>query len=72
MPKRPKYDPADDEPKVGDIWRREETSNVWNYYLLTERIDVLDNCTFKVLNMSTGEEGHMYMNFELDDWRWHS
>lgn len=72
MPKRPKYDPADDEPKVGDIWRREETPRVWNYYLLTEQVREDDTCTFVMLNMNTGERGQLYMNFDLDDWRFHA
>jgi transposase-like protein len=71
MPKRPKYNPADDEPKVGQIWRCEEIAMdgrwCWVYFLLTEEIG---EHTFAMLNMNSGDPEVKYMNFELEDWRW--
>ena len=73
MPKRPKYDPADDEPKVGDIWKLEELGRTldyrWQYYLLT---DEFDTHTFNMINLNTGEQRDIYMNFEVDNWSFHS
>jgi len=75
MPKRPRYDPADDEPKVGDIWRREELiaagDYVWRHYLLLEEEGDGDypGC-FTALRLNDGEKMPIYFNFQLDDWRW--
>lgn len=77
MPKRPRYDPADDEPKVGDIWRRNEILKVedtgikrgWIHYLLLDNDDFSSSHTFTMLCLNTGEHHYQYMNFELDDWR---
>ena len=76
MPKRPKYDPADDEPKVGDIWKLEEVWRTvdyrWQYYLLTEANPDDENRSFTALCLNTGETDSLYFNFELDDWRFHA
>lgn len=73
MPKRPKYDPADDEPKVGDIWRREELiaagDYIWRHYLLLEAYDDSPG-SFTALRLDDGETMPIYFNFELDEWRW--
>ena len=68
MPKRPRYDPADDEPKTGDIWclRLVYVSERY-YYLLCEQID---QHTFVMICLNSGESRDVYMNFDLDDWRW--
>ena len=67
MPKRPKHDPADDEPKIGDIWRLEEYYiHAWQHYLLVKQ---LDKHTFTMLCLNTGHTRDIYFNFELDDWR---
>jgi len=81
MPKRPTYDPANDEPKVGDIWKCNEILNVvgggdvtwgWIHYLLLDRDDFSSSRTFTMLCLNTGEHHYRYMNFELDDWRFHA
>lgn len=75
MPKRPKYDPADDEPKVGDIWRREELiaagDYIWRYYLLQEDFEDAPG-SFTALRLDDGETVPIYFNFQLDDWRFHA
>lgn len=77
MPKRPRYDPAYDEPKVGDIWKRNEMLNAnikwgWIHYLLLDMDDFCSSRTFTMLCLNTGEHHYLYMNFELDDWRFHA
>ena len=70
MPKRPRYDPADDEPKVGDIWRLDSEviyAYRWQYYLLLEQYGP---DSFAMLCLNSGQTRDIYMNFELDDWRW--
>lgn len=73
MPKQPRYDPADDDPKVGDIWRREELiaagDFIWRHYLLLEDYDNAIG-TFTALCMDDGETMPIYFDFELDEWRW--
>jgi hypothetical protein len=74
MPKRPKYDPADDLPKVGDIWARNEPKTDgtfgWQYYLLTElHVGVFDSESFTAVCLNDGYTMPLYFNFELDDWR---
>lgn len=75
MPKRPKYNLEDDDPKVGDIWRREELiaagDYVWHHYLLLEaEADVFYPGSFTALRLNDGETMPIYFNFELDEWRW--
>ena len=73
MPKRPRYDPADDDPKVGDIWRREELiaagDYVWRHYLLLEAYYDYPS-SFTALRMDDGETMPIYFNFELYECRW--
>ena len=79
MPKRPKYEAwhPDDDPKVGDIWRREEFgpdgSSSWQYYLLMDgyRSIVFEGYWFTALWLNRGEEVPISFNFEVDEWRQH-
>lgn len=77
MPKRPKYDPVDDEPKVGDVWKLvlfdyEIKKDQWTFYLLTESNPDDERYSFTALCLNTGETDYLYFNFELDDWRLHA
>ena len=66
----------DDDPKVGQIWKRRwHGEDGWEYFVLVEREharitnDPLDNFVFRMLNMNTGNTEMVFMNFELDEWR---
>ncbi len=73
--KKKNYILVDDDPKVGQIWKRQwHGEDNWEYFVLIEPDDrdtgdPLDKFVFRMLNMNTGNTEMVFMNFELDEWR---